>query len=65
MLTVIGFRAVTSSEAIAQSLSTKPIKTIDPFGPGRSTDIIARSIADPLIKQLRQPVIAENKAGGG
>lgn len=51
--------------AQAQSFPAKPIRLIVPFAPGGSTDIIARSVGDALGRQLGQPVIVENKAGGG
>ncbi len=51
--------------ASAQSFPTKPIRLIVPFAPGGSTDIIARAVGDALGRQLGQPVIVENKAGGG
>jgi tripartite-type tricarboxylate transporter receptor subunit TctC len=54
-----------SAFASAQSFPTKPIRLIVPFAPGGSTDIIARAVGDALGRQLGQPVIVENKAGGG
>ena len=49
----------------AQNFPNKPIRLIVPFAPGGSTDIIARAVGDALGRQLGQPVIVENKAGGG
>ncbi len=51
--------------ASAQGYPNKIIKLQVPFAAGGTTDIIARAIADPLSKALGQPVIVENKAGGG
>ena len=54
-----------SSVALAQGYPNRIIKLQVPFAPGGTTDIIARTIADPLGKVLGQSVIVENKAGGG
>jgi len=64
-LSVLIFGLGVSAFASAQSFPTRPIRLIVPFAPGGSTDIIARAVGDALGRQLGQPVIVDNKTGGG
>ncbi|EWM43704.1 tripartite tricarboxylate transporter receptor family protein [Bordetella holmesii 41130] len=41
----------------------KPIVIVVPFSPGGSTDQIGRFVAEHLQKQLKTPVVVENKPG--
>ena len=51
--------------ASAQSYPNKPIRLIVPFAAGGTTDIVARIVADQMGRELGQPVIIENRGGGG
>ena len=49
----------------AQTYPSKPIRLVVPFAPGGSSSIVARAIAAEMEKGLGQPIIIDNKPGGG
>ena len=50
--------------ALAQGTGT-PLRIIVPFAAGGSTDVIARAIGQKVGEILNQPVVVENRPGGG
>ena len=59
------FLVCISTSVNAQSYPTKPIRLLVPFAPGGSSSIVARLAADEMSKGLGQPIVIENKGGGG
>lgn len=59
------FSAAILGSANAQDYPSKPITLIVPWGSGGPTDIQVRAFANAAEKHLGQPIIIENKAGGG
>lgn len=54
-----------ATSAAPQSWPERPIKIVVPSQPGGSADAVARLVGDRLARAVRQPVIIENRGGGG
>ena len=53
-----------ASSALAQTYPTRNIEIIVPYGPGGSTDIIGRIVAQKLQERFGQNVVVLNRPGG-
>ena len=62
-LALVAAMLLFAAQAAAQ-YPVKPIRIIIPFGPGSSTDVITRIIAEPVAASLGQPVLIDPKPGG-
>ena len=63
---LLAWLAIVSGTAAGQEYPAKPVRMIVPFGPGTTTDIVSRVVAEGLSKTVRRPiVVVENRAGAG
>jgi tripartite-type tricarboxylate transporter receptor subunit TctC len=56
---------VLASPAYSQSYPAKPVRVIVPFPAGGAVDQLARTLGQRLSSAWGQPVVVENRAGGG
>ncbi len=62
---VVALASFSFSGAASAQYPAKPIKWIVPYPPAGTTDVLARIVAQWLSENIGQPVVVENKAGGG
>jgi len=60
---VVALLAIAGFAAQAQTWPAKPIRLVEPAGPGSAVDAFARQFAPLLAEALGQPVVIDNRAG--
>jgi tripartite-type tricarboxylate transporter receptor subunit TctC len=64
LLTVI-VAGLAALPAAAQDYPARPVRIVFPLAAGGGGDVFTRALADELQKAWRQPVVVENRPGGG
>jgi Tripartite tricarboxylate transporter family receptor len=54
---------MTAEPAWSESWPERTVRIVTPFNPGISVDVAARTLADALAKQWKQPAVVENRPG--
>jgi tripartite-type tricarboxylate transporter receptor subunit TctC len=65
LVLLAGATSFAQAQGAAGDYPNRPIRMIVPFPPGGAADTTARMISEPMAKQLGQPIVVENKPGGG
>ena len=65
LLKAIALLPAANVPALAQTYPDHPIRMIVPYLAGGATDVGARAIAEPMGKELGQPIVIDNRPGAG
>ena len=62
---VLGFALCSASVVNAADFPARPIRIVVPYAPGGASETMARLVADRISQSLKQPVLIDNRPGGG
>jgi tripartite-type tricarboxylate transporter receptor subunit TctC len=57
------FSAIAAAQDAVRDYPTRPIRFLVPYPPAGGTDIVARTLTEPLAQVLGQPIIVDNRGG--
>ncbi len=65
LIAVTALLLTATGAALAQTYPSKPITIVVPYAVGGTTDIVGRLVATQIGGGLGQPIVVDNRAGGG
>ena len=65
LVAVVALAGASTAMAQAPAYPSRPVRLVVGFTPGGAADYVARAMSDAFGKALGQPVIVENRPGGG
>jgi tripartite-type tricarboxylate transporter receptor subunit TctC len=54
-----------AGNAVAQSWPSRPLRLVVGFAPGGAADFVARTLQEPMSRDLGQPIVIDNRPGAG
>src|SRR6266513_527316 len=54
-----------ASASFASQFPLKPVRLVTPYPPGGGTDAVARPVAASFSRAWGQPIVVDNRGGGG
>lgn len=64
LILAAAFAAFGLSQASADTWPSRTVTLINPYAAGGAADLIARTLAESLTRELGQPVVVDNRTGG-